>query len=319
MKKIALLALVSVAGTAVASEIIPGTLLGSATFTNKNSIDAVGSATNDRDSAFISPGGTVASIRAFGSLTKVNSATFASEARVRFSAGTGNAFPNLDFQATTIGSYTGTIAVDRTLNVTPFTLTDGGQVNFEWFESFQDGPAGLPESTWDTVTYEFRSAAQIVNGNFNLGAIGFNQPGTHSGSHVAGGLDFFTFSIPAVANPGDSLTIRMTAGLTGTSMTDTEIALYDLSTGNKIAENDDFGGLGLFSGLNFSDTNPLAAGGYLLVTGGFNTIFPANLDGAFIAGTNAGTYELDIRYVPTPGALALMGMGGLVAARRRRA
>lgn len=318
MKKIALLALVSVAGTAVASEIIPGTLLGSATFTNKNSIDAVGSATNDRDSAFISPGGTVASVRAFGSLTKVNSATFASEARVRFSAGTGNTFPNLDFQATTIGSYTGTINVDRTVNVTPFTLTNGGQVNFEWFESFQDGPAGLPESTWDTVTYEFRSAAQLINGNFNLGAIGFNQPGTHSGSHVSGGLDFFTFSIPAVANPGQSLTIRMTAGLTGTSMTDTEIALYD-GNGNLVALNDDFGGLGLFSGLDFSDSNPLAAGNYTLVTGGYNTIFPATLGGTFTAGTNAGTYELDIRYVPTPGALALMGMGGLIAARRRRA
>jgi hypothetical protein len=317
MKKIALLALVSVAGTAMASEIIPGTLLGSATFTNRNSVDGQGDPDNDTASAFITPGGVVASVRAFGSLTKVNSGTFASEARVRISAGAGNAFTAFNFQASTTSSYSGTLNVDRTVNITPVTMTDGGEVNFEWFESFVDS-ANNVESIWDTVTYEFRSAAQLINGNFNLGAVGFNQPGTHSGSHVSGGLDFFSFSIPAVANPGDTLNIRMTAGLTGTSMTDTEIALYD-GDGNLVATNDDFGGLGLFSGLDFSDSNPLAAGNYTLVTGGFNTLFPATLGGTFTAGTNAGTYELDIRYVPTPGALALMGMGGLVAARRRRA
>ena len=106
----------------------------------------------------------------------------------------------------------------------------------------------------------------------------------------------------------------MTAGLTGTSMEDTEIALYD-GAGNLVSSNDDAAPGNYFSSLDFAS---LAAGNYTLVTGGYNTIFPSTLGGTFTPGSEAGSYELAIGYVPTPGALALLGMGGLITGRRRR-
>jgi hypothetical protein len=114
------------------------------------------------------------------------------------------------------------------------------------------------------------------------------------------------------------------------SMTDTEIALYD-GLGNLVATNDDIGSGPFYSQLTFGAADPvaapgtpgfdgatLAAGSYTLVTGGYNTVFAPTLSGAHVAGTNAGNYSLSLQYVPAPSAMALLGLGGLVATRRRR-
>lgn len=335
MRAFAILSLVVAAGAAQASVVIPGSLLGSVTFTGVSSNDAQGSATNITGNAAISPGGNVASIHAFGTLNLATAGTFASEARVRFSAGAGNAFTAFNFQHTTVGAYptSGTVNFDTTTNVTPFTLNSGADVNFEWFESFQDS-AGIAESVFSPVTYEFRGAAVIQNGSHNFGTLSNNGVTAHyNGSHVSGGLDFITFTINSpVANLGDYLNIRMLAGTTGASMSDPEIALYG-PDGNFIATDDD-GATGLFSQLSFGAADPipvagdnlpgsaglaLAAGTYTIVTGGFNTTFASSLSGTFTAGTNAGTYDLAVTFVPAPGAAALLGLGGLVATRRRRA
>jgi hypothetical protein len=105
---------------------------------------------------------------------------------------------------------------------------------------------------------------------------------------------------------------------------------------NKIAEDDDGAiGTGLYSMLSFGDADPLAdavdpsntgpggsgaslaAGTYTIVVGGYNTAFGATI-GSITAGAAAGAYSLDVTYVPAPGAVALMGLAGLVAGRRRR-
>ena len=317
-KTVAILALLAAAGVAQAS-ISSFVVAGSATFTNKNSVDAQGDIDNNVDSAILTgPGGAFNAVRVTGSLTEVNTGTFASEARVRMTAGAGNAFTAFNLgAATATGNYTGTIAIGPTaVTATAGVVNAGGTVNFEWFESFQDD-ANLPEQRWDTVTYEFGQNA-IVNGNFNLGSLNGNGSTlVTAGSHVSGGLDFFAFAIGGgVDSLGESLNIKMLAGTSGTSMTDTEIALYD-GAGNLVATNDD--SIGLFSQLNFADSG-LTPGNYTLVTGGFNTTFPTTLGGTFVAGTNVGTYSLEMTYtVPAPGALALVGLGGLVATRRRRA
>jgi amidase len=49
----------------------------------------------------------------------------------------------------------------------------------------------------------------------------------------------------------------------------------------------------------------------------FNTVFGATI-GSITAGAASGAYSLDVTYVPAPGAVALMGLAGLVAGRRRR-
>ncbi len=330
-KAAAVLAILASSGMAFAST-VPSTLIDSVTFLNKASVDAQGDVDNAIDSYVAAASGTVNSIRVIGSLTEVATATFANEARVRISAGAGSAFTSFNVQATTAGGYTGTLAINNNVPAAPFALTAGGIVNFEWFEAFQDGTAGLSEQNWDSVTYEFRNVGSVMNGGSALGSLpGNGVTQTIAGSHVAGGLDFFTFTIPTgVTNISDYLNIRMLAGATG-SMTDTEIALYD-SLGNLVVADDD-GSTGLFSALTFGAADPLqavgddlagsdgltlASGTYTIVTGGFNTLFGATID-AITPGTNAGSYNLLVTYVPAPGALALMGLGGLVAARRRRA
>ncbi len=316
-KTIGILALVACAGVASAStSFTPSpTIVDSVTFTNVASVNGLNDGANILGGWGNTGSGTVDQIRVTGTLTEVNTGTYANEALVRISAGAGNTFPNLDIQGSTTGNYTGSIAVNRTINVTPFSLA-AGTVNFQWYESYNDG-AGA-DSNWDSVTYEFVQSAGptvITNGNVNLGAI--TGTTTYSGSHVSGGLDFITFSVPAIVNPGDSLYIGLSDGLTGVSMDDTEIALYD-AAGNQVGYNDDIGFPNYFSELSYDDLAPLAGGTYTLVTAGYNSSFPLTLGGTFSPGTNAGTYELAITYVPTPGALALLGMGGLIANRRRR-
>lgn len=338
MKKFALLAILAAAGTAQAS-ISSFSVVGTASFTNKNSIDAQGDIDNNIDSAIVGPGGAYNAVRVTGVLREVIEGTFASEARVRVSAGAGNAFTAFNVQASTVGAYPGaglgTVNVGPTaVGVTAGTLAAGGTVNFEWFESFQDGTAGLPESRWDSVSYEFGSNV-IINGSHNFGTLNGNGvTQSYDGSHVSGGLDFITFTIDQpVANLGDYLNIQMLFGATG-GMTDTEMALFG-PDGSLIASDDD-GNVGFSSQLSYGAADPFASGGtdeiaagfnglslaagtYTIGTGGFNTTWASTLGGAHLPGTNAGTYRLDITFVPTPGAAALLGLGGLMAARRRRA
>jgi hypothetical protein len=53
------------------------------------------------------------------------------------------------------------------------------------------------------------------------------------------------------------------------------------------------------------------------LTGNWNGVFGVSVGGA--VGQGYDTVELKLDFIPTPGALALVGLGGLVAARRRRA
>lgn len=334
-----LLALALVAGTAASAvaSTVNFTTIASVTFNNKGSIDAQGDVDNARDTWVVpaGSGGSITSVRVQGSLTLNQSGTYANEARVRMSAGAGSSFTAFNVQGTTTGAYSGTIAVDRSVNVTPFSLAGGGTVNFEWFESFQDGTAGLPESTWDTVTYSFGGSV-IQNGNFNLGSAPIDGvTRSTAGSNVSGGLDFYTITIPnGVTHISQWLNIK-TSQPVGAAAYDSEIALYDAS-GNKIAEDDDGAmGTGFYSMLSFGAADPLgdssdpantapgesgsflAPGTYTIVVGGYNTTFGATI-GSITAGAASGTYSLDVTYVPAPGAVALMGLAGLVAGRRRR-
>ena len=332
--KIGILALLATAGLAssVLASTVSTTTFQSVTFTNKNSVDAVGDADNARDSFVASFSGNINAVRVTGQLTEINVGTFANEARVRFSAGAGSAFANRDVQASAVGNYTGSIAVGPTVvTIASTSITSGGIVNLEWFESVQDGTAGLAEQRWDTVTYDLQGAL-ITNGNFALGALNPNGVQTiTAGSNVAGGLDFYSMSIPAGVNPAGYLSI-LTRQTAGAALYDSEIALYD-SAGNLVGDDDDGAALNFYSQMSFGATDPfttgltilpgadgltLAGGNYTIVVGGFNTIFGATI-GAITPGAAAGAYDLGIAYnIPAPSAAALMGLGLVVAGRRRR-
>ena len=336
MKIFALLVLAGTAGTSLAS-IVTNTFtsFGTASYTNKNSIDAQGDVDNNRDTFVATSGGTVNAIRVNGNLTSIASGTFASEARVRFTAGAGNAFTGFNLQASTVGTYSTLVVGPTQFAVTPFTLA-AGTVNLEWFESAQDGAANIAESRWNTVSYEFgNGSSTITNGSFALGTInpdGIQVCGGASGN-VSGGLDFYTvnFAGPGALSLTDYVNIQ-TLNTTGGVAYDTEMAIYD-SLGNKVSENDD-SGVNAYSQLSYGVADPLAvaasgvagfdgatfaAGAYTIVVGGFNTTFPATLAGTFTAGTAVGNHQVCIQYVPTPGTAVLAGLAGLFAARRRRA
>lgn len=323
------LGLMAVAGLAAVASASSSsaTTIATASFVNKGSVDAAGDPNNFRDMWVSTASGTVNAVRVTGQLTEVATATFANEAKVRLSAGAGHTFANFDLTGSSTSGYVGTLGVGpTTINVTPFSLNNGATINFEWFESFQDGPADVSEQNWDFVNYEF-IANVVTNGGAALGTLNLGSQIVSQSQHVAGGLDFFTFDFAGVAG-SNFLNLRTIPSATGGSF-DTEMALYD-SNGMLVAFDDD-GGVGLLSQLSFGGNdqlaNPdkapgfdglLAAGSYTIVTGGFNTIFGATIND-IIPGTATGTYALQVTYAPAPGALGILSLAGLAAARRRRA
>ena len=250
------------------------------------SADAIGSAENGVFGNTYTGGNTLFGSMGFsGDLTQVIPGTWASEARWNITnLGTGG---SATFQPTTTTNFSGTINISGNANVLAWANTND-TVTFEAYETFSDG-AG-PDSVWSNVEFTFRGD---VTPTF-LGAFGRD---------IA--IDTF----------GSSL--------------DSELALYTAG-GLLLANNDDTGGLQ--SQILATD---LADGEYYIVVGGYNSgfgngfAFPGaasgdyvlNIDGAELAsGTlDAGSFGVYSFVVPSPSAAAFLGLGALMAGRRRRA
>lgn len=223
-----------------------------------------------------------------GDLTEINTATYASEAHFSISVNGGAA---LDYKPSTTSGYTGTIHISHSA-AGLFWANAGDNWDFDAFDSFDDGSDGLADSQWDNASFAFSGAAPAAT---SLGQLGAN----------------------------------MTIDTNG-STADTELAVYT-SDGQLIDTNDDNGGGGLWSLLNVSLTTPTT---YWIVVGGYNSAF-----GDYLAssGTATGQFVLNINghtvaaetlvggdffvyefTIPTPGTAAMLGLGGLVAIRRRR-
>ncbi len=134
----------------------------------------------------------------------------------------------------------------------------------------------------------------------------FDVPGGSvlvDGSITPGDVDWFQFTIT-----GDTQLVSATFGVPSSAVGDSILSLYD-SLGTLIIQDDD-SGIGNFSSLEAQ----LTAGTYYLVVTGFPDF------------GNTGNHSEDFTYkllvgtnvVPAPGALALLGLAGLVARRRRR-
>ncbi|MCB9845934.1 MAG: PEP-CTERM sorting domain-containing protein [Phycisphaeraceae bacterium] len=128
-----------------------------------------------------------------------------------------------------------------------------------------------------------------------------------------------------VGNDGDALDIN-----TFGSGVDTELGLYS-EAGNLLANNDDAGG-GLQSQILGT---AIGAGTYYIAVGTFNTTytgdfgatstgpggdFVMSVNGVGASGTIApsGVNWYTFRILPAPSSLALLGLGGVFASRRRR-
>lgn len=330
-KTLSIVALLAVCGAGQALASDEAVLFSeSVSFTGVESFDALGASGNTTLGHTFTGGFAANSISFSGMLTELETATFASEADIEMigPAGTFTLGP------TSVTSYSGTLAVDTSGVIDP-AVDFAGAYTFEFFESFDDA-SGTADQIWDDLTITF-SEVGITNGMFALGAVGVGDTATASGHNVAGGLDFYDFSVGAVGASGSYLNINTSDPVTGDTI-DTEIAIFD-AAGILVGLDDDgqISALGgLYSMLSFgvddptagdgapgSDGATLAAGDYTVVVGGFNTNFEDLTIGAshiseVIAGTSAGDYDLSITYVPAPASAAILGLGGIAAIRRRR-
>ncbi len=140
---------------------------------------------------------------------------------------------------------------------------------------------------------------------------------------TAGDVDWFCFTVTGNTTFVASIFAIINSG---TASPDSQLILTD-AQGNILAFDDD-SNVGFMSSLN---TISLGAGTYYIGVTGYNDLniggtggvqLPDGFTGATqLSGhTENWTYKLIIglNIVPTPGAAALLGLGGLVAGRRRR-
>jgi hypothetical protein len=259
-----------------------------------DSFAAQGNANNGTFSAvYGGPNTLFSSVSFVGTLTNPEATgTFSSEARWRITNGLGGG-ANFQFQGGT--TFTDPIAVNATRGSLVWANT-GDTFGFEAFESFTDS-ATVTDARWENPEFTFDNTPTIVN----LGLVGPD------------------FSVDTATTP---------------SGFDTMLALYT-ATGTLLAVNDDFAGLGLLSRI---ENSGLADGEYYIVLGRFNSSFGDGIATGLSTSTATSDFVLNIDdqiafqgqhtgsellvfsvTVPAPGSLALLGLGGLVAARRRRA
>ena len=282
------LALVAVAGLAAAASADFNTGVQAGPF---NSDGAAGAAANGVYT-FTYTGSSAAtynSIRVRGTATSGGVGSFLSELRWQFVGAS-----TIDSGAVASGTtWVGASNVDNTQSFASFSMTNGNSYSFRMWESFDD--SGL-DATWSNLQFDFGGPPPAPSA-------------IHVGTYTAGAFDINTI----------------------TSSYDTEIGLYD-SLGALIGSNDD--AVGLQSQL----TPTLANGTYYLAVAGFNSSFGtggwsvtggnaagnmnAFINGYQIVGNHTAVagevawYSFTV--VPTPGTLALVGLGGQAAIRRRR-
>lgn len=313
VQNLAIVAGLAAAGT-VSAQTLQFTAAGSGPYASAGAIGDAGNGSfsfNYAGAAF-----TVGDIVFEGDLTNVNPATWGSEAAVA---------------VTNPGGVVGTVALGSgttwagTVHVGPNAISGGGVLwgndvvgnwNFEFFETFDDG-AGA-DASWSNVSFGFYDfAAPPPPTNTYVGV----NPNTSVMDDI-GPAEVLWYSFDLVGGAGalpwsiDTLGSTNTGGSFGDD--DTEIGLYDAG-GNLIASNDDadFGAGVLTSLLDSNSVGSLADGTYYVAVGNFNTTYGAGF-AATSTSTASGTSVLNLNFVPAPSSVALLGLGGLAAIRRRR-
>ena len=262
-------------------------------------------------------------VRFSGTVNSVAAGTFGSEADIRVSLG-GNIF---DWQNPAPGAAYTTFNYNSSQPLTGALLNANPAGNWavEFFDSFADDVAGVDSATSNvTMTFEQVAPVNDSNGVFAIGAIGpgstTNRVGEFAVPQPAGALgnnDRYTFTLAAASTL--TMFTAGVAGFTGLTNGDTEIGLFD-SLGNIVPTAfDDDNGDGAYSRIS---NLTVPAGSYTLVVGDFATNFSgtSTLNNLTFGSAPAAGYDYGLTIiVPAPGALALLGLGGLAAARRRRA
>lgn len=160
---------------------------------------------------------------------------------------------------------------------------------------------------------EVESNNTLATANF-VGS--FSQPGGSvliDGTITVGDVDWFSFTL------NDTASLAVFAGFSNSSSADGVMQLVN-SSGVVIAFDDD-SGIGFMPALQVAS---LAAGTYYIGMSGFgdagsSSVGTTNVfDGLGHQENFAYKLTLGVTVIPAPGAMALLGLGGLVATRRRR-
>lgn len=129
------------------------------------------------------------------------------------------------------------------------------------------------------------------------------------------GTEMITFSYTVTATGGDTLnavTLSLLGAAAGSGAVSVDTSIVNAATSDPVASNS----------LTFNTGNPPPV--FAAVNFGSNQTAIRVTHMIHLSATNTAGFDLaqlsliEGRYTPTPGALALLGLGGLVAGRRRR-
>jgi hypothetical protein len=299
---VSLAALAAVAGSTLASETIalPNTIPSISAAANANALDA-------GDATFVAAGGyQLTRLRLNLSVTEINGTTgdFVSENRLRLWV-PGSAVASVaSFTLTPGGSgYTGTVNATATVYL-PLNATfdPAGSWSYRFFHTLDDAPLTQDDAEVTNASLDF---------NFSVVA----PSATNLGNIAGPALNFNT------------------EGSVITSGNDTEIGVFGAD--GRFLGTDDDSGTGNLSSLNLAS---LPDGIYYIAVAGYNAAFAdgftattnSTATGNVVVNVTNGTDTLtgggalasrQIQWytinVPTPGALAILGMGALIGGRRR--
>lgn len=251
------------------------------------SAGAIGDGDNGTFSATYTDASTVfTSLDFAGELTEVLDATFASEADFNLT----NSVFDINVNPSSTTGFTGTESVARTFGAL-FWINSSDQVNFEAFESFDDG-AGA-DSTWSDVTFTLSGSSFTDLGTFFEGSFTFDTLGSGFDTEIA----MFTSDGTLVDTNDDE-----PGGTLQSSITQT------LTAGDYIVA---VGGFNSFFS-NGAGIGGASAGDFLLNLEG------NQVDSGTLAEYGLSSYTLAVVVVPEPGSLSVLALFGLVPVMRRR-
>ncbi len=298
-----------------------------------NSVGPVGHASNSSFMhTFTGPAFRVGAIRIAGTLTNGSIAgNWANDASWNIANDNG-LFRNY-LGITAVEGYTGPINVGPTNYAIPATPLYGythGTWTFQSYEGFDDeANTSTVENIWNAASFEFVEMTPAATPSLvqSLGALSGSTSVMldHANPNAVHWLSFDFAGGPGSHIEIDTLGTNIPIGLNPLGDNDTEIALYD-HYGVLVYTNDniDLAGGELESRIITGD-DVLPAGTYYLAVTAFDaTVGISNFgfannspytDHSF----GTGPIQVNITVVPAPATAALVGLGGLVAGRRRRA
>jgi hypothetical protein len=283
-----------------------------------NSAEAPGNALNGiLNYTYAGPNFLASGVTLSGTLTSATSGTYASEACLRVIA-PDSSFRDITSGFTSTGSYTSLNLTNVLRGWTPnIGGTSAGTWQFRFFESYVDNPGGA-DSIWTNVSITANAYTPPAPpaGAIDLGHLGAGGMLMAQNPYTANTVQWYKFTLDSAIGAGDLFRAHtfgntLVGGQFGAG--DTQIALFD-STGAVLGSSDDTGGE---RWSDIQNTGGLVAGDYYIAASAYQLSFGAGWQAsASDRGTVTGDIKLTI--TPAPSSLALLGLGGLVGARRRR-